>query len=87
MVYKCPICDVSHWFCKIARFFATEPHGLLIQDMTTRFDLAIVLIIGSIAFVPRDMTMAFITGMIVQMIAILTKAQNLEYIKIDMAGN
>ena len=55
--------------------------------MTTRFDLAIVLIIGSIAFVPRDMTMAFITGMIVQMIAILTKAQNLEYIKIDMAGN
>ena len=62
-------------------------HGLLIQDMTTRFDLAIVLIIGSIAFVTRDMTMAFITGMIVQRIAILTKAQNLEDIKIDMAGN
>jgi len=25
MVYKYPICDVFHWFCKIARFFATEP--------------------------------------------------------------
>lgn len=25
MAYKCPICDVFHWFCKIARFFATEP--------------------------------------------------------------
>jgi len=24
-VYKYPICDVFHWFCKIARFFATEP--------------------------------------------------------------
>jgi hypothetical protein len=25
MAYKYPICDVFHWFCKIARFFATEP--------------------------------------------------------------
>ena len=25
MVYKYPICDVFHWFCKTARFFATEP--------------------------------------------------------------
>jgi hypothetical protein len=25
MIYKYPICDVFHWFCKIARFFATEP--------------------------------------------------------------
>ena len=25
MIYECPICDVFHWFCKIARFFATEP--------------------------------------------------------------
>ncbi len=24
-VYKYPVCDVFHWFCKIARFFATEP--------------------------------------------------------------
>jgi len=26
MAYKYPICDVFHWFCKIARFFATEPN-------------------------------------------------------------
>ena len=25
MAYKYPICDVFRWFCKIARFFATEP--------------------------------------------------------------
>jgi hypothetical protein len=25
MAYKYPICDVFHGFCKIARFFATEP--------------------------------------------------------------
>jgi len=25
MAYKYPICDVFHCFCKIARFFATEP--------------------------------------------------------------
>jgi len=25
MAYKYPICDVFHWFCKIAKFFATEP--------------------------------------------------------------
>ena len=25
MAYKYPICDLFHWFCKIARFFATEP--------------------------------------------------------------
>jgi lipopolysaccharide exporter len=25
MAYKYPIFDVFHWFCKIARFFATEP--------------------------------------------------------------
>jgi hypothetical protein len=25
VAYKYPICDVFHWFCKIARFFATEP--------------------------------------------------------------
>jgi hypothetical protein len=28
MAYKYPICGVIHWFCKIARFFATEPHCL-----------------------------------------------------------
>jgi len=28
MTYKYPICDVFHWFCKIARFFATEPNIL-----------------------------------------------------------
>jgi len=28
MAYKYPICDVFHWFCKIARFFATEPYLL-----------------------------------------------------------
>ena len=28
MVYKYPICDVFHWFCKIAKFFATEPINL-----------------------------------------------------------
>jgi len=27
MAYKYPICDVFHWFCKIARFFATEPRN------------------------------------------------------------
>jgi hypothetical protein len=27
MAYKYPICDVFHGFCKIARFFATEPNG------------------------------------------------------------
>ena len=26
MAYKYPISDVFHWFCKIARFFATEPY-------------------------------------------------------------
>jgi len=25
MIYKYPICVVFHSFCKIARFFATEP--------------------------------------------------------------
>jgi hypothetical protein len=25
IAYRYPICDVFHWFCKIARFFATEP--------------------------------------------------------------
>ena len=25
MASKYPISDVFHWFCKIARFFATEP--------------------------------------------------------------
>jgi len=25
MTCKYSICDVFHWFCKIARFFATEP--------------------------------------------------------------
>jgi hypothetical protein len=25
MASKYPICDVFHWFCEIARFFATEP--------------------------------------------------------------
>ena len=31
MAYKYPICDVYHWFCKIARFFATEP-GMLMSS-------------------------------------------------------
>jgi len=25
MAHEFPICDSFHWFCKIARFFATEP--------------------------------------------------------------
>jgi hypothetical protein len=25
IAYRYLICDVFHWFCKIARFFATEP--------------------------------------------------------------
>jgi len=29
MAYKYPICDVFHRFCKIARFFATEPKKAL----------------------------------------------------------
>jgi hypothetical protein len=29
MAYKYPICDVFHWFCKIARFFVTEPKTVL----------------------------------------------------------
>jgi len=29
MAYKYPICDVFHWFCKIVRFFATEPKQVL----------------------------------------------------------
>ena len=29
MAYKYPICDVFHWFCKLARFFATEPKTVL----------------------------------------------------------
>ena len=48
-------------------------HGLLIHDMTTKLDLAIVLIIASIAFVTSNMTIAFISGMIVQKIAISQK--------------
>ena len=32
MAYKYPICDVFHWFCKIARFFATEPFRLIQLD-------------------------------------------------------
>lgn len=48
-------------------------HGLLIHDMTTKLDLAIVLIIASIAFVTSNMTIAFISGMIVQRIAISQK--------------
>jgi hypothetical protein len=26
MAYKYPICDIFHWFCKMTRFFATEPY-------------------------------------------------------------
>jgi 4-aminobutyrate aminotransferase-like enzyme len=39
MAYKYPICDVFHWFCKIARFFATEPKILLLPcgDSAIRF--------------------------------------------------
>lgn len=48
-------------------------HGLLIQDMTTRLDLTIVLIIASIAFVTRNMTIAFVAGMIVRKIAVSQK--------------
>jgi len=48
-------------------------HGLLIRDMTTRLDLAIVLIIASIAFTTRNMTIAFMAGMIVRKIAISKK--------------
>jgi len=27
MACKYSICDVFHWFCKITRFFATEPYS------------------------------------------------------------
>jgi len=29
MTYKYPICDIFHLFCKIARFFATEPDKMI----------------------------------------------------------
>jgi len=32
MAYKHPICDGFHWFCKITRFFATEPYRLIILN-------------------------------------------------------
>src|SRR5665647_36287 len=32
MAYKYPISDVFHWFCKIARFFATEPKTVYIAN-------------------------------------------------------
>jgi len=31
MAYKYPICDVFHWFCKIARFRETEPEILFLH--------------------------------------------------------
>jgi hypothetical protein len=31
MARKYPICDVFHWFCKIARFFATEPGKIIME--------------------------------------------------------
>src|SRR5665648_312470 len=37
MAYKYPICDVFHWFCKIARFFATEPKTLYRFTKTVLF--------------------------------------------------
>jgi len=30
MAYKYPICEGIHWFCKKARFFATEPLFVLL---------------------------------------------------------
>jgi hypothetical protein len=46
MAYKYPSCDAFHWFCKTARFFATEPdvfvsHGLRerIEDLRKQIDL------------------------------------------------
>jgi len=33
MAYKYPICDGFHWICKIARFFATEPYELYINNI------------------------------------------------------
>jgi len=35
MAYKYPMCDVFHWFCKIARFFATEPFYLTMQNIVS----------------------------------------------------
>jgi len=50
MVYKYPICDIFHWFCKIARFFATEPKLLCINEKEqfhkNNFFMIIVLIIN-----------------------------------------
>ena len=34
--YNYPTCDVFHWFCKIARFFATEP-PLFVQEFIPGF--------------------------------------------------
>jgi len=44
MVYKYPICDVFHWFCKIIRFFATEPYsnyGLMAKLKTASFGISL----------------------------------------------
>lgn len=44
-------------------------HGLLIHDISTRLDLATVLVIAAITITTRDMTIAFLVGMIFYQIA------------------
>src|SRR5665647_3687078 len=36
MVYKYPICDVFHWFCKMIRFFATEPRKVISAGLAVK---------------------------------------------------
>jgi SulP family sulfate permease len=53
--------------------YAGIEHGLLIGDVTAREDLAVALIIASIAFATKNMSIAFICGMIVRKIAAAQK--------------
>lgn len=46
--YKYLICDVFHWFCKVARFFATEP--LLIDPILKSTPLLKQCILKSVNF-------------------------------------
>ena len=39
MASKYPISDVFHWFCKIARFFATEPIVEITEYAKTMSDI------------------------------------------------
>jgi hypothetical protein len=42
MAYKYPICDVFHGFCKIARFFATEPRNISALLVKLKYNYKII---------------------------------------------